>query len=279
MRMSRIHRSLFACGLVAGVVVSAMHFLAHDPAERAVVVTADRVHAPRAGQTTTQDAQIAMVPRSVSATSAPDLTDDSLPTYAQEKYAALFEQLFLAPAQVGTLGQLLIARERVAVSLNTARQTANPEIGAHIPEQERALEATEQRLRALLHPTDYATFEVLKDSDTEQFQLDDYASGMSNVAPLSAKDRTALIKVKLRHRQRFRQVLNESGLLRRDLDPATREYAFRTVSAALEEYRAGYLGEARQYLASEEQYALLTNYESTEIDAELVKLRSIANGG
>jgi hypothetical protein len=119
---------------------------------------------------------------------------------------------------------------------------------------------------------------VLKDSDAEQFQLDDYAGGVSNVAPLSDADRKAVLYTKLMHRQRFRQVLADSRLMSGGLNPAERQYAFAEVSRALKESRDSYLQEVRQYLYNDEQFTLLNNYENTEYDAELEKLRGIANG-
>ena len=40
-------------------------------------------------------------------------------------------------------------------------------------------------------------------------------------------------------------------------------------SRALEDFRRSYLEEVRQYLANDEQFALLSNYEATEFKAEL----------
>jgi hypothetical protein len=48
------------------------------------------------------------------------------------------------------------------------------------------------------------------------------------------------------------------------------------VSRALREYQQSYLQEVRQYLYNDEQYGLLSNYESSEFDAEMARLRSIA---
>ena len=119
---------------------------------------------------------------------------------------------------------------------------------------------------------------MLKDSDTEQFQLEDYAGGVNAVAPLNDADRKAILLTKLVHRQRFRQVLADSRLMTGDLNATDRQYAFAEVSRALGESRDSYLREVRQYLYNDEQFALLSNYENTEYAAELEKLRGIAEG-
>jgi hypothetical protein len=178
----------------------------------------------------------------------------------------------------GKLREALLGREKIAVSINTARQSHDQSAKDAIPSQLAALAALDQKIGTLLRPGDLAAFDVLKDSDTEQFQLDDYAGGVDAVAPVSDIDRKAILYTKLTHRQRFRQVLADSGLMRGGLNSTERQYAFAEVSRALEESRDHYLQEVRQYLYNDEQFALLSNYENSEYAAELEKLRGIADG-
>jgi len=183
---------------------------------------------------------------------------------------------FLEPSE--KLRAALLAREKVAVAINTARQSKDVTVKESIPHQLAELAALDQKVGTLLHPGDLAIYEVLKDSDVEQWQLDDYAGGVSNVAPLSDDDRRAILYTKLTHRQRFRQVLADSRLMSGDLNAAERQYAFNDVSRALGESRDSYLREVRQYLYNDEQFTLLSNYENTEYADELEKLRGIASG-
>ena len=201
--------------------------------------------------------------------------DAALTRFTAGKYRFLTNNLFRHSTE---LQAALLERERIAVELNTARQSLDERQRGSIQQYEMQLAAADARIRALLHPTDYAAFETLKDSDIEQFQLDDYAAGISNVAPLSADNRRAILLTKLNYKRTFRQILLDSGLLREDLSPAARRAAFDGVSRALAQYRDSYLAEVRQFLFDDEQYALLRNYESSEFDAELAKLRSMAGG-
>ena len=98
------------------------------------------------------------------------------------------------------------------------------------------------------------------------------------MAPVNEADRKAILYTKLVYRQRFRQVLADSRLMREDLDAAERQLAFADVKRALEASRDSYLQEVRQYLYNDEQFTLLRNYESTEFNDELEKLRRIAYG-
>ena len=183
---------------------------------------------------------------------------------------------FLEPSE--KLRVALLAREKVAVAINTARQSNDAAVKESLPQQLAELATLDQKVGTLLRPGDLATYDVLKDSDVEQWQLDDYAGGVSNVAPLSDDDRRAILYTKLAHRQRFRQVLADSGLMSGSLNATERQYAFGMVSRALGESRDSYLREVRQYLYNDEQFTLLSNYESTEYADELEKLRGIAHG-
>jgi hypothetical protein len=196
--------------------------------------------------------------------------------YVAGKYRYLFKDATRAPQERAALRAALLERERVAVAINTARQSSDSTEQDALPARLAELAALDRKIGGLLPPAELAAFDVLKDSDIEQFQLDDYAGGSANVAPLSESDRQSILYTKLVYRQRFRQVLADSGLLRGDLSAAERKVVFADVSRALRDYQAGYLQEVRQYLYNDEQYTLLANYENSEYTAELAKLRSRA---
>ena len=199
-----------------------------------------------------------------------DASETSFRDYVSGKYR------FLKPN--AALSAMLLDRERIAVAINTARQSSDPSAKEAIPRLQTELEALDRKVGTQLPPGDLAAFDVLKDSDVEQFQLDDFAGGASNVAPVSEADRKTILYTKLVYRQRFRQVLADSRFMREDLDAAERKLAFAEVSRALAASRDSYLQEVRQYLYNDEQFALLRNYETTEFDAELEKLRRMAYG-
>jgi hypothetical protein len=200
--------------------------------------------------------------------------------YASEKYRLLLGDLHdLRAADVEKLRRSLLERELLAGAIKAAREANDPSKSDEILRQEAALAKVEGQIRSLLHPADHATYEALKDADLELFQLDDYARGISNVAPLSAADRDSVLRTKLAYKARYGQLLQDSGLLRDNLSAAERDYAYAVTARALEDYKRSYLSEVRQFLADDEQFLLLSNYENTEFTAELAKLRSMANGG
>ena len=207
-----------------------------------------------------------------------NVSDVSFRDYVGAKYRFLFKDAGLSPEDTAALTAILLERERIAVAINTARQSSDPSEREAIARHQSELEAVDRKAGALLRARDLSAFEVLKDSDIEQFQLDDYAGGISEVAPVSEADKKAILYTKLNYRQRFRQVLADSRFMRDDLDPGERRLAFAEVRRALEISRDSYLQEVRQYLYNEEQFTLLRNYETTEFRDELEKLRRMAYG-
>jgi hypothetical protein len=199
--------------------------------------------------------------------------------YVEDKYRFLFTASAHSARGSEQLRAALLERERLMTAINTARQGNDDGDKAALPEREAQLAAIDRRIAGMLPPADIALYDALKDSHIEQFQLDDYAQGISNVAPLRDSDRRAILLSKLTSRQRFRAVLEQSGLMRSDLGPAQRKAALASVTRALTESRESFLQEARQQLTDDEQYSLLANYENGEYRAELEKLRAIAAGG
>jgi hypothetical protein len=196
---------------------------------------------------------------------APDSEEATVAQYTAQKYQYLFDDMHSPHVKQARLQRALLLREQLAGQPDTA-------------ERAQALAEAEARIRAMLHPADFATYDALKASDLEQFELNDYAGGVSNVAPLNADERKSILRTKLAYKGRFQQLVEDSGLLRSDLSPAERDHAYGVTSRALHDYQTSYLQEVRQYLANDEQYALLRNYETTKFSAELAKLRSMAGG-
>ena len=204
-------------------------------------------------------------------------SDASFDRYVSGKFRFLLESLGRS-ARANDVLAALMQRERLVVAINTAKQGNDEEARAGLAQQQEDLANIDRRIAQMLPAAELTAFEVLKDSHIEQFQFDDYAQGIANVAPLRDAERKALLFSKLATRQRFREVLDQSGLMRGDLPPSQRQGALADVSRALRESRDSFLQEARQHLADEEQYTLLANYENTEFNEEMEKLRRIAGG-
>jgi hypothetical protein len=200
----------------------------------------------------------------------PAATDPAFAAYVDRKYKYL--------PRSPTLAKELLERERIAVAINTAKQSADETEKQTMPQLQAQLAEADRKVAGLLAPGDVAGYDMLKNSDMDQFQFEDYVGGISNVAPLAEEKKQAILYAKLSNRYRFNQALETSGLMRGDLTPAQRHAALTSVSRALRESKDGFLQEARQHLHDEEQFTLLSDYENSEFSGELDKLRRIAEG-
>lgn len=202
-------------------------------------------------------------PEHRSPVSSSDSETEAVAQHASEKYELLLENLGYLPAErFEALGRLLLERELIAGR----------------PAEAVALSKADDEIRAMLRPSEQATYDSLKESDLELHRLNEFASGVADVAPLAASDRKSILRTKLAYKARFRQLVADLGLPRDDPGSAEREYAYAIASQALRDYQSGYLQEVRQYLSNEEQFALLRNFESTEFTAELAQLRESGRG-
>jgi hypothetical protein len=201
-------------------------------------------------------------------------SDQQFERYVDDKYRLLFRDAGGdAPA---ALRAALQRRERVVTQINTARQTSDPALRETLPMLEARKVEIDRGIGALLPARELGAFEALKDSDIERFQVEDYAAGIQNVAPLTDADKQSILATKLAYRERFRRVLADSRLMSGELTGAEPVLAFEAVSRALQESQRSYLQEVRQYLYDDAQYALLANYETTEYSAEMARLRRLA---
>jgi hypothetical protein len=210
---------------------------------------------------------------SPAAASEPLGRDEGLQDHVAEKYRFLLDDVGDDDLRARLQGMLL-ARESIAVALNTLRQDRDT-ARAMLAELDAALIRVDSEVIASLPPGLHRSFVLLRHSDMEQFQLDDYAAGTAAVAPLDEAARRAVLFAKLEHREPFRDALSSTGFLQ-TRQPELRRAALAAVTAALEQSHAAFLASVQPHLRDDEQYALLENYEATELRGELRKLRELA---
>jgi hypothetical protein len=114
------------------------------------------------------------------------------------------------------------------------------------------------------------------DSVLERQQLYDYVGGLKNVDPVSPEQQRAILESKLRHKKVYEAAVRDSGIDHETLTPVERAYAHKAIAAALQEYKDGYLQDVQPVL-SDEQFTLLSNYETTEFNRELERLQIMIN--
>jgi len=260
---ARLYRHAMVCVFVVAA-LSLAATLFDEPVEFSSAVPSEGHDSSRAFLEPRDSVQVAdpagaSPPHSVSA------WDSDFVAWVERKYRYLLADASSTEADRKKLMQLLLEREHLASLMDSRRRDGDP-----------ALVRIEHELRALLPAVDYAAFRLLEDSDEEQHHLSEYSGGISHAAPLTAQQERAVLEVKLRHKQAFHVALVQSGLERDTLSVAEREYAHGVIAAALRSYRNDYLQEVRNVLG-EEQYVLLSSYETTEFNRELEQLQMAVN--
>jgi hypothetical protein len=178
--------------------------------------------------------------------SAPQSNIDNEPRdYAAYKYRYLFADGSMNGVTWQDIAALLAQREAECRPDNTTSACAQ----------------TELQLQHRLHPTDYARYALLKDSDTEQHHTTAYAEGIQNLAPLSTAQERALLETRLRMKEVYQITVSNAP-------PEVR-------LQAINQYQLQLLGELKSLL-SEEQFALLSSYEQTEFEAARQQLLAVS---
>ena len=200
--------------------------------------------------------------------------DPQLIERVQRKYRYLWADL--SASQLEQLHELLLQFEQLREVMRPADSDETEIDAIERGRIERAMAALEIRIRGLLDPVQSVRYESLRDSDIEQDQLAQYSGAISNLAPLAPTQERAILEARLRHKKRYEAGLRDFGLDRTTLSAEERNYAHRNAAQTLKEYRDNFLAEVRPTL-TEEQYFLLSSYESTEFARELERLQILIN--
>lgn len=208
------------------------------------------------------------------ATAPATSASQSLDELVRQKYRYLLADLDSNVFAQEQVRQLLLEYEQAAALIETAERRG--EDAATLTELKAWLAEIDHVLRQSLDLANYEQYESLKQSDAQQRQLAKYSEAISNVAPLDAYSERAILEAKLRHKKACEAALMNAGLNRKTLSAEERRYAHAAVAQAVGEYRDNFLLEARPLL-NDEQYALLSKYETTEIQGMLAELQTVIN--
>jgi hypothetical protein len=262
-----LHRPYVAVAAAAAVVVLIIAVCA--PSSRSGTAAADRAQAPAvAPRASTATSKSSAEARARTAAIAPgddeaSSEDRDLLAWVEWKYRYLLEDARLDPASRKQLVRLLMARERLV---------RDPD-AANLRDQ---LADIERQLDALLDAGDREHYRSLRESEPEQHRLDDYGGGIENLAPLDDDQIKKLLTAKLRRKAMFERELGDAHLDQPVLSADERARAFTIVNAALDRYRDAFLRDAAEIL-DDEQIALLTSYETTEMERERQRLQIAIN--
>lgn len=191
---------------------------------------------------------------------------------AVQKFSLLFFDLNLSSGEEQQLSSMLAQRERIL-----SQPVSNPYMHADVVEnnvdaQQEALTNFDNNIKALLGPSASYTFDLLKNSDSEQQQLNELTTKLEAVAPITDEQKKTLLLSKLTHKKGFEDTLSTYKSHTNNADENDRKAAFKIISESLQRYRDGYLDEVAQYV-DEQQLAGLMDYEAIEFEEIEASLR------
>jgi hypothetical protein len=203
----------------------------------------------------------------------PEIEDfnESLEDIIARKYHFLLRYFNVDPVVLEELKALLREREEIALMIKDGQEFAE-ETGLtreQIWDLESQLSEIDYEIEQLLGQEYTQRYTMLKDSDDEQKQINQYTLGVNGIFPLDDNQQEAVLLSRLKHKQSFEKKLNALGI---DMDyPLTMEQRD-TLKADIEmaamRYKHGFLMEIRNNLSHDnfpmDQYTLLENHTNTE---------------
>jgi hypothetical protein len=187
------------------------------------------------------------------------------------KYRYLLADLPAHTADRELIFGLLVEQESLPPSVTLEGEPAGLDAATT-----RRLADIDARIRLSLPPESLTQFELYRDSDVEQFHLEEFSEGLREYAPLGATQQRALLDAKLRQKLVFTQLLGEAGLARPSLSLAERAHAMSLIERGLRDYRENYLADIAPLL-DPRQATALASFEATEFQGELERLQRIVN--
>jgi hypothetical protein len=207
--------------------------------------------------------------------------NESIQEIVAKKYAFLLKYVNIESEAYEKLNSLLLERERIALSLNDGKEYSD-EIGVtkeEIREMERLLEEIDAQIEQLLDSENSDRYVMLKNSDVEQKQFNQYSLGVKGLFPLNDTQQELVIFARLKHKAVFENTIKTAGVY---MDhPLTKEQSdnlLMKIERAAMRYKHGFLMEVRNVLDHDgfpmDQYTMLENYTNTEFKVIIENLRT-----
>jgi hypothetical protein len=203
--------------------------------------------------------------------------NESLEDIVARKYHFLLRYLNTDSEVLEELRALLHEREETVLKIKDGREFAE-ESGItreEIWELESLLEEIDYQIEQLLGQEYTQRYTMLKNSDKEQKQINQYTLGVTGIFPLDDNQQEAVLFTRLKHKQSFEEKLNTLGIdMNYPLTMEQRDTLKEDIEMAAMRYKHGFLMEVRNELNHDnfpmDQYTLLENHTNTEFQ-EIVR--------
>ncbi len=189
------------------------------------------------------------------------IQQENLKRTLEKKYALLMSKLALAGYARSELQELLLQREQILGASSIGYYSSQADTEEAIRKQQESLAEIDRKIAQLLNsPEDRKTYELLKDSAYEQYQMNNFFDQLQAESPIPSENREALLLSKLEQKQEFNRYLETTGQTIANATAAEKPFLIEKAHEALHDYKDNYLNTARATL-TEAQYDALREHE------------------
>jgi hypothetical protein len=210
--------------------------------------------------------------------------NESIKEIVTKKYHFLLKYLNIDSEILKQLRALLEKREEIALKIKDGK-AFYPESGVTqeaIWVMEKQLADIDIQIEVLLDTDNQGRYALLKDSDIEQKQLNQYSLGVNGLFPLDDEQQESVLFVRLRHKAIFDKTIKTLDI---ETDyPLTRyqrHSLIKEVEMAAMRYKHGFLMEVHSVLDHNtfpmDQYTLLENHTNTEFNEMINNIHAKIN--
>lgn len=195
-----------------------------------------------------------------------EIQQENLSRTLEKKYALLMSRLGLSGQTRNQLQELLLQREQILGATSIGYYSSQADTEAAIRKQQESLAEIDRQIAQLLSsPEDRKTYELLKDSAYEQYQMNHFFDQAQGGSAIPTEKRELLLLSKLEQKQEFTRYLEMTGQRINAASAEEKPFLIEKAREALHDYKDNYLNTARTTL-DEVQYNALREYEQQHFE-------------
>lgn len=194
------------------------------------------------------------------------IQQENLKRTLEKKYSLLMSRLALSGLAQSELQALLEQREQILNASSIGYYSSQKEIEEAVTRQQQGLAEIDRQIAHLLSsPEDRKTYDLLKDSAYEQYQMNNFFDETQGSSPIPADKREALMLSKLEQKQEFTRYMEATGANIQRASAEEKPYMIEKAHEALHDYKDNFLKSARNNLTPD-QYDALREREQKQFD-------------
>lgn len=195
-----------------------------------------------------------------------EIQQENMKRTLDKKYSMLMSRLGLSGQAQARLQELLLQREQILGATSVGYYSSQAETEEAIRRQQESLAEIDWQIAQLLNsPEDKKTYELLKDSAYEQYQMNSFFDEMQGSEKVPTEKREALLISKLEQKQELMNYLAGAGQAIEKASADEKAFLVEKAYETLHGYKDNYLNTARATL-TESQYDVLREQEQKHFE-------------